>query len=286
MTSTSAFLSELRLEIESHPAVNHLFLSRLATSPFSREDYLVFAENHFPLVCVFTTYLERLLVRAPASDAKRWLAKVLVDEYGEGSHGEDHATVYGHFLRACGSGLDRSDKTRVPAPAHRFISEHWRIVRERPFLVGLGAVGPGHEWAIPRMFEAVIPGLRRAGFDEEAIHYFTLHVEQDGDHGAWLEEALALHCTTTEAQNQVRHGALASLAARGTFWSGVQRAIVRFRQPRAARPDGPLPRGIAREIALTAWDGSRAAQLLSLWVDRVREHASPTMAELVAEARR
>jgi pyrroloquinoline-quinone synthase len=285
MTARSAFLTDLRREIETHPAVNHLLLARLATSPFSREDYRIFAENHFPLVCVFTSYLERLLFRAPASDAKLWLAKVLVDEYGEGSRGKDHATLYGHFLRACGSPLQRRGDARVSSAAHRFIAEHRRIVRREPFLVGLGAVGPGHEWAIPKMFEAVIPGLRRAGFDEDQVHYFTLHVEQDGDHGAWLEEALALHATTAEAQAQVRRGALASLAARGAFWSGVQSAIVRFRQPRAARPDGPVPRSIAGEIALTAWDGSRASVLVNRWADRLRERALPTMTQLQEQAR-
>jgi len=279
------FLKSLRREIETHPAVNHLFLSRLATSPFARSDYRVFGENHFPLVCVFTSYLESLLLRAPASDAKLWLAKVLVDEYGEGSRGEDHATLYGHFLRACGSDLARDDAARVPAAAHRFIEEHRRIVTEEPFLVGLGAVGPGHEWAIPKMFQAIIPGLRRAGFREHEIQYFTLHVEQDGDHGAWLEEALALHATTPAAQAQVRRGALLSLAARNAFWSGVQAAVVRYRQPRAARPDGPVPRSIPHEIALTAWDGWRVARAIERWVDRRREQRRPTMAELAEQAR-
>src|SRR5262249_50910364 len=147
---------------------------------------------------------------------------------------------------------------RVGAPAHAFVRAHRRIVAREPFLVGLGAVGPGHEWAIPRMFAAVIPGLRRAGFSEEEIHYFTLHVEQDLDHGAWLEEALVRLGGTPEAQAMIRRGALLSLEARGAFWTGVQSAVVRWRQPRAARPDGPRPRSLPHEIALTAWDGWRA----------------------------
>ena len=241
MTSTKDFLVGLRAEIASHPAVNHLFLNRLATSPFARVDYRVFGENHFSLVCVFTSYLERLLLRGPASDAKLWLAKVLVDEYGEGSRGEDHATLYGRFLHACGSSLGREDDTRVPASAYRFIKEHRRIVHEEPFLVGLGAVGPGHEWAIPKMFEAVIPGLRRAGFEEDEIQYFTLHVDQDGDHGAWLEEALALHATTPETQAQVRHGAMASLKARGEFWAACSRRWFGFVSPGLPARMGPSP---------------------------------------------
>ncbi len=283
--SARGFLQELRREIETHPAVNHLFLQRLATGPFSKNDYRVFAENHYPLVCVFTHYLERLLLRAPDSQSKLWLAKVLVDEYGEGSRGEDHATLYAAFLGACGGDARSREELRVPTPAHGFINEHLRITSKEPFLVGLGAVGPGHEWAIPRMFHSVIPGLRRAGFSESEIHYFTLHVEQDVDHGAWLEEALSRYGSTEEARKEIRRGAMLSLAARGRFWDGVQRAVVRYRQPRAIRPDGARPRSFAHELLLTAWDGSTTARSLESGARALLSLRWPTLSQLLREIR-
>lgn len=285
MTESEAFMKELRREIEAHPAVNHLFLNRCATSPFAREDYRVFGENHFPLVCVFTSYLERLLVRAPTSDAKLWLAKVLVDEYGEGSNGEDHSTLYAHFLRSTGSTVPEEKHGKVPQPALDFIVEHRRIVNEEPFLVGLGAVGPGHEWAIPKMFHAVIPGLRRAGFSDAEIDYFTLHVAQDVDHGRWLEEALVRFGSSAEARAQIRRGALLSLEARGRFWSGVQRAVVRWRQPRAIRPDGATPRTIVQEVLITAWDGMPRLRALEERYDQIRARFRPTIDQLVEQGR-
>ncbi len=284
--SGKKFLVELRREIEAHPGVNHLLLARCATSPFSRHDYRVFGENHYPLVCVFTSYLERLLVRAPTSEAKLWLAKVLVDEYGEGSAGHDHATLYAKFLRSTGSTVPDSEHEKVSGPALAFIKEHRRIVREEPFLVGLGAVGPGHEWAIPKMFDCVIPGLRRAGFTEEEIAYFTLHVEQDVDHGTWLEEALLRFCSNEAACAEVRRGAMLSLDARFTFWSGVQRAVVRFRQPNAIRADGASPRSIAREILVTAWDGSPRLRALEGRYDALLARVRPTLGELVEQGRK
>lgn len=284
MTSAPGeFLRSLRREIETHPAVNHLFLNRLATSPFSRQDYRVFAENHYPLVCVFTHYMEQLLVRAPDSDSKLWLAKVLVDEYGEGSEGKDHSELYARFLAATGGDAASVRRQRLRGPAHRFVSLHRKLVRRRPFLEGLGAVGPGHEWAIPRMFRAVIPGLRRAGFGEQEIAYFTLHVEQDDDHGAWLEEALAGYATSDEAQSQIRRGALASLGARHAFWDGVQREIVLYRQPRSIRQDGPLPRGLAREVLLTAWDALPGVGAAERGVARLRARLRPKLSRVIEQ---
>jgi pyrroloquinoline quinone (PQQ) biosynthesis protein C len=283
MGGAREFLVKLRREIETHPAVNHLFLNRLATSPFSRSDYRVFAENHYPLVCVFTHYMERLLVRAPDSDSKLWLAKVLVDEYGEGSDGKDHAEMYARFLRATGGDANRIVEQRLPRPAHRFISLHRRLVSERPFLEGLGAVGPGHEWAIPRMFNAVIPGLRRAGFTDDEIAYFTLHVEQDDDHGTWLEEALAEYATTSEAQAQIRNGTLQSLQARYEFWEGVQSEIVQYRQPRSIRQDGARSRTLASELLITAWDALPGVHRAERALSRLGARRRPTLADVLRQ---
>lgn len=225
------WLGELRREVESHPGVNHLLLSRLATGPYTRCDYRAFGLQHYALVGQFTRYMELLLLKAPSSEQKLWLAKVLVDEYGEGSDGQDHTTLYRAYLDRVGA-TDEEIATRELRPeTWWFVGEHLRICREEPFLVGLGALGPGHEWAIPKMFSHVIPGLARAGVDVEERLYFDLHTEQDVDHGAWMTEALAKLARTPETRRQVRRGALLSLAARFRFWTGVEREIVRARQP-------------------------------------------------------
>ena len=279
------FLADLRAEIAAHPGVNHLLLNRLATTPFSREDYRIFGENHFPLVCVFTSYLEALLIRAPDSEAKCWLAKVLVDEYGEGSDGHDHATLYGQYLAAAGGDPGFVKNGRVPAPAARFIQHHRDLVRRRPFLEGLGAVGPGHEWAIPAMFKAVIPGLRRSGFREDEIQYFTLHVDQDEDHGAWPEEALCRNAADEGSRRLIRQGAISSLDARREFWDGVQRAIVRYRQPRAARQDAATRRFLPRELLLTVWDAVPMARGLERLTRAANTRRLPTVDALIAASR-
>lgn len=244
------FLKELRREVETHPAVNHVFLARVGTTPFTREDYRVFGLQHYPLVGTFCRYMEHLLLLGPDSNSKSWIAKVLVDEYGEGSHGEDHAQLYRKFLTACGVGPGEEDEEPLDPRVTAFIRTHLRLVTEEPFLVGLGALGPGHEWSIPRMFVPIIDGLRRAGFRDDEIDYFTLHTVQDQDHGRWLEEALHLLVRTPEQEAQVRRGAMLSLAARAAFWDGVQSRVVRWRQP------------------VRAWD---VGERLRLWAGRRHE---------------
>ncbi|MCH9681725.1 MAG: iron-containing redox enzyme family protein [Deltaproteobacteria bacterium] len=225
------FLARLRTLVRSHAAVNHPMLTRVAHVPFTREDFKVLGLQHYALVGMFTGYLERLLFTAPDSDAKQWLAKVLVDEYGEGSEGKDHTTLYREYLMAAGATEQELVQTPLHASVTDFVRSHLRLCTQEPFLVGLGAVGPGHEWSIPHMFPLLVRGLSRAGFTNEEIDYFRLHMLQDEDHGAWLEEALVLYAETREAQEQIYRGAMASLEARVRFWTGVQRKVVRWRQP-------------------------------------------------------
>jgi pyrroloquinoline-quinone synthase len=225
------FLAALRRDVERHAAVNHPLLVRVAHVPFTREDYGVLAQQHYALVGMFTGYLERLLANAPDSRAKTWIAKVLVDEYGEGSDGKDHAELYREFVAAACGNLDTLHTTPLHGAVTGFVLEHLRICESEPFLVGLGAVGPGHEWSIPKMFGYILKGLARARFSDDEILYFKLHVLQDEDHGRWLEESLAMYADEPEAQAQIHRGAMLSLEARARFWSGVQRKIVRWRQP-------------------------------------------------------
>jgi pyrroloquinoline-quinone synthase len=230
-----AFLAQLHDEVAHHAGVGHSLLGRMRIDPRARDDFRIFSGQHYPLVGTFTRYLELLLLNAPASDAKIWLAKVLVDEYGERSEGHDHAAHYRIFMRACGWADDALDTTPLHPAVTGFIADHLRWCTQEPFLVGLGAVGPGHEWAIPTMFHEILAGLAQAGFRSEEIGYFTLHTEQDIDHAAWLEEALARFADNAEAQAQIRRGCLLSLAARERLWWGIADCI------NAARVQARLP---------------------------------------------
>lgn len=221
--SGSAWLDALRLDVESHPAVRHPLLART----LSRADVLAFGLQHYALVGFFTTYMEALLVAAPGAAEKLWLAKVLVNEYGEGSDGRDHPTLYREFLAGAGGTAGEEERTPLLPEAMAFVRDHVRLCAEEPFLVGLGALGPGHEWAIPHMFGRLVTSLRRAGIAEEALLYFTLHAEQDVDHGAWMTQVLSSLVRSEDERALVRRGALFSLERRARLWTGIARRLER-----------------------------------------------------------
>ena len=255
-------MRRLRLEIEAHPAVNHLFLNRCATSPFAREDYRVFGENHFPLVCVFTSYLERLLVRAP--DERRQA----VAREGAGRRVRrglrrartTRRSTDTSSTRPAATPCPTRGRARCPSPRSRSSATHRRIVARGavPRRPRRGRPRPrvGNPEDVPRGDPRPPPrGLHRRG--DRLLHAPRRAGRRPRRAGSRRRSRAS--ATTHEARQQIRRGAMLSLEARGRFWGGVQRAVVRWRQPRAVRPDGATPRTVLQEVLVTAWDGIAAA---------------------------
>jgi pyrroloquinoline-quinone synthase len=249
-TSPAAFAAEMERLVfgdaeARHPAVDHPFLRRFAAGDFDRRRLHAYAINHYPLVEHFTKYLEYLLPLAPTRGAEDWRLKSLIaenlyGEYGEAVFGEDHPRLFVRFARSVGIeetlGLPRdaddaavsdamlAHPLRLPAPAE-FVSRHDALCRG-DFLAGLGAVGPGHEWAIPTMFRSFVAGLRRFGAAHGVVPnvvYYATHIEVDVEHGAMLRELLLHHASTAESRARIRAGAEESLRLRAELWTAIDR---------------------------------------------------------------
>ncbi len=216
------FVRELREEVETHSAVTHPFLRHFATGGLTRWQIWGYASQHYHLVCFFTAYLEAIAARTPDVKVRRLLGDILQDEYMRPQSFErSHAALYRRFMRAVG--FEKGEWEGVPLlPATRaFVQLHLDMTL-RSWLEALGAVGPGHEWAIPLMFPHLVQGLERSlPLDSAALEYFHLHINLDIEHGKALEESLLGWATTPENQEDVRRGARRSLDARAAFWSAL-----------------------------------------------------------------
>lgn len=216
------FVRSLREETRGHLAVTHPFLRRFAAGGLARWQIWGYASQHYRLVSFFTTYLEAIAARTPDPRVREWLREILEDEYVKPQSFErSHPALYRRFLRAIGF-EEGAWETVDWLPATRaFVHTHIDMTL-RGWLLGLGAVGPGHEWAIPLMFPSLVTGIERSlTVDPVALEYFHLHINLDIEHGRVLEEVMLQWATTEAAQAEIRQGALASLSARAAFWSSL-----------------------------------------------------------------
>jgi len=220
------FVRRLRSEVETHSAVSHPFLRRFAAGELARWQIWGYASQHYHLVLFFTAYLEAIKNHTPDPHVRELAQGILEDEYMRPQSFErSHPALYRRFLRAVGFGEGEWDRVPLLPATRAFVQIHLDMTL-RSWLQALGAIGPGHEWAIPLMFPHLVQGIERSlAVDPEALEYFRLHINLDVEHGKLLEEGLLRWATTEENQNDIRNGAQQSLEARSAFWGALSDQI-------------------------------------------------------------
>lgn len=230
------FIRELEREIMAHEAVRHPFLARFASEALSLDQLRAFGLQHYQLVKVFTTYMTNLLPKIPDRDAATLFRHVFDDEFGavsgrDASVGQatifrSHVHLYRDFLSALGVREEEWGRVRLLPETEAYTRAHLALTRDSDFRVGLGAVGPGHEFSIPTMFQSLIAGIRRnTTLTGEQFCYFTLHIEEDVEHANVFNALIARHAETDGGRDLIREGAMRSLKWRTLFWDGLTRAV-------------------------------------------------------------
>jgi pyrroloquinoline-quinone synthase len=217
-----AFVRGLRDEVQRHPATSHPFLRRFAKGGLAPWQIWGYASQHYRLVLLFTTYLEAIANRTPDEELRRCLREILEDEYMRPQSFErSHPALYRRFMRAVGFGEREWDSVPLLPTTLAFTALHIDMTL-RSWLEALGAVGPGHEWAIPRMFPYLVQGIERSvSIDAAALEYFRLHIDLDIEHGEVLERGLLRWATTEANREEIRRGVRRSLDARAAFWDAL-----------------------------------------------------------------
>ncbi len=215
--------------------MTHPFLRRFAAGGLARWQLWGYASQHYHLVCFFTAYPEAIASRTPDAEVRRLLRDILEDEYMRPqSFARSHPALYRRFLRAVGFGEGEWNQVLLLPATRAFVQLHLDMTL-RSWLEALGAVGPGHEWAIPLMFPHLVAGIEQSLLlDPAALEYFQLHITLDVEHGKALEESLLRWATTDQHQEEIRRGAQRSLDARAAFWSTLSEQLFEDLSPTPA----------------------------------------------------
>lgn len=237
MNPDTEFLPRLRQAVQAHLAVNHPFLLRFAEGKLTRWQIWGYASQHYHLVCFFTAYLEAIAGRTPDSDVARLVRAILADEYARPhAYERSHPALYRRFMRAVGFAEGEWDRVPLLPATRAFVTTHLDMTL-RSWLEALGAVGPGHEWAIPLMFPHLVQGIERSlSIDPGALEYFHLHIDLDIEHGNLLEESLRRWAIQEEHREEIRRGARCSLDARAAFWGALGEQLFPELAPGASPP--------------------------------------------------
>lgn len=226
-TKKEDFFEELRHEVFSHKAVNHPFLERFSKGGLTQEQVKTFAVHYYQHAKMFSHYIANIIPKIPHERDRMIMVKNLMDEYGNLNPEKTHPALFRKFLNALE--LKKSDwKKLKPIPeVTNFVDRLTFLTRHEPFLVGLGAVGPGVEWVIPAMFQKIVGGLKKSiSLGDDSLEYWTSHMVLDVEHGNEATEVLKHYLKgDKEREDMVRSGAMKSLEARKILWDGFERLL-------------------------------------------------------------
>jgi len=220
------FLLQLKDEIFSHEAVNHPFLKKFSQGNLSEERIKIFALHYYRHAKMFSHYIANIIPRIPHEKDRMLMVKNLMDEYGNLSPEKTHPALFRKFLK--GLGLKKEDwKKFKPIPeVTNFIDRLTMLTRYEPFLIGLGAVGPGVEWVIPAMFKKIVDGIQNSiSIKEDDMEYWTSHIILDVEHGEAATTILKNYIHGAESHDMIKKGAMKSLEARKILWDGFERLM-------------------------------------------------------------
>lgn len=225
-TEDTDFPRLLKNEIYSHKAVNHPFLERFSKGNLSEEQIKTFALHYYQHAKMFSHYIANIIPKIPHEWDRMSMVKNLMDEYGNLDPEKTHPALFRKFLKALG--LEKKDwKKFKPIPeVTNFIDRLTMLTRHEPFLIGLGAVGPGVEWVIPTMFKKIVDGLKNSiSIKDDDMEYWTSHIVLDVEHGDEATKVIMNYLHGKDTEDMVRTGAMKSLEARKILWDGFERLL-------------------------------------------------------------
>jgi len=230
------FLSQLIDESLSHPALNHPWLTAVASGSFADMAWVLrdYAWHYQGYSSWFPYYLKAVIENLDREDHKALLEENLREEKGVlgvddrealREVGIDPATVSGvpHpelFRRFCRAmGLDSDALTDIAPATKRWRNKFRRFLENTSAAGAVGALGLGTESVVKPIYQQILAGIQKVPFlTRQDYVFFELHCLVDDQHQADLFAVATDLCDTRESREEVREGMLTALDLRCELW--------------------------------------------------------------------
>jgi pyrroloquinoline quinone (PQQ) biosynthesis protein C len=129
-----------------------------------------------------------------------------------------HPALFRRFLQAIElSGTTRAAAEPLPA-TEQFIGAYHSVCREAHWLEALGAMGPGTECVVARLYSKILQGIVRSELVNSHDYVFwTIHVHCDDGHGRNIVDAMRPYAEEAVNQERIHRGAQRVLDARAQW---------------------------------------------------------------------
>lgn len=214
-------LERLERAIAEHPAVQHPMFNYIDKLSRERLQHALaaFATEHYYLVRNFPRYVRIVQARLGSNE---FIDAVASDECGNSYITQGpHVELYEKFLNAVGGANELTNRN---PETYAFVFGHLDLMTKGTISEAIGALGPGHEFSIPRMFKSItqfmVNCVDKGWLPEDAKLYWVTHFQDDEVHYAQLKHVL-LDRKYDWNWEEVYRGASKSLELRLNFWNSI-----------------------------------------------------------------
>jgi len=208
--TTAELFQELDTRIAKYDLLCHPFYKAWSAGRLTRDDLREYAQDYYPQVEAFPSYLAALGLRLEDGELRRAVLANMCDENGSGGQGKEavpHSDLWLDFAEGMGS--TRNLEWHNPVPEIRQLIGHFHQVASEGTPEEALAAFYAYESQVPRLAGEKERGLREMyGADDKTCGYFALHTTADVYHSrVWrkqLEKRIEAH---PEAAETVLHAA-------------------------------------------------------------------------------
>lgn len=223
-----ALLAELRVLRDEHPLWTNRLFRAFENGSLDRRDlqYIFSQYQHYSRS--FTRFISAVMANC---DSDLWRARLSQNLWEEGGGCEPsarHAEIFRSFLR---DALDITDPDEVEIAAftRHFVREYLTACLGGDALAGSALLSLGTESIVPRMYEVFLTGLRKAGFSDDQLEFFHLHIACDDDHAETLEQMMLSYAGESRWFDICKRAMLHALDLRHDFFERLMNELQRQR---------------------------------------------------------
>ena len=220
-----------------HPLWHHPFLTQCRNSELTEAEVRILAVQMYKFCKEFNRILATIYSYCSDVEVQLVILENLSDEMGGGNIELTHPTLFRRFTRALGIDDETLESLPTAPETHNLVNTYIRIVQEYGYLAGLGAVCFASEGIVSTLYTQLQKGIRGAGtFSEDALIFFTLHVDLDNEHADRMARMIDAKVTSAEESIDINRAILEAMDARIEFFDGIQRLMSRLSVPSRFSP--------------------------------------------------
>jgi quercetin dioxygenase-like cupin family protein/pyrroloquinoline quinone (PQQ) biosynthesis protein C len=217
-------LATLRELQRNHTLWQSPLLDGFAQGAFSRDDLrYIFSQYHL-YTASFTRFIAAVMAGCDSDLFRARLSQNLWEEGGGCEPMRRHAQLFRNFLQHS-LGVPDVDQITYAPFTRLFVRDYLEQSLRLDPVAAAAFLAIGTEGIVPRVYEIMRTGLRRAGIPDAELEFFTLHIACDDDHAVTLEQLMVSHADRPGWLEACATGITRALDLRSEFFDGLFDAL-------------------------------------------------------------